>query len=232
MNTERSHDKAMEARSSAASAGPAAAESRPNSTREASLFEASQINIYNKLNQICRDRNNGTATLYHYSGAMCRETVELLFDNGYHVDLIIQNPEIPRKLGAGFQEDRIIKSIGQYQTELKGRGRSRRGKLDIYVSDVPLTIRAASIDENLIAIGWYMYGISPRGNPDFPGDVVHLRGHNCCGALIANDSSEFAIALNFLKHYHEQVLRSESEPIWSSWWPSERLQNRRPRVES
>jgi hypothetical protein len=45
----------------------------------------SQIAHYTKVNTICKNRNNGSATFYHYSGMIVRDTITLLFHNRYHV---------------------------------------------------------------------------------------------------------------------------------------------------
>jgi hypothetical protein len=38
---------------------------------------------------------------------MVRDTVTLLFHNGYHIRLFVQNPKIPAILGCEYQEQAV-----------------------------------------------------------------------------------------------------------------------------
>jgi class 3 adenylate cyclase len=187
------------------------------------MLDSSQNESYRRLadeyrmSEYYKSGNGGKAIFYHYSGVVLRQTALDLFHHGYEIKIFVQDPSVSQGLGCAYQSDRINKSLGQYRTEFRNGGRSGNGKIHIYKSKAPLTVRGALVDDKWAVIGWYVYGVCTEHHPphtDFPEDIRNLIGDDIpLGLFLSDQHPDFGLIRSFFQDYEERIA---VEPDWSS----------------
>jgi hypothetical protein len=123
-----------------------------------------QADFYKEIGKLCKEQGRGKITFYHYSGAAIEELVGSLYRLEYDITIYTQDPDIPRLMGCQRQTDRIRAQLGTYSDNFRNSERLR-----IYQSSVPVTVRAANVDDQHIVLGWYIYELE---------DTLRLWGHD------------------------------------------------------
>lgn len=160
----------------------------------------SQGELYHNAFESCREKQNGKATFYHFSGAMIQDEIGGLLRRGYNIKLFVQQPAKALALGSRFQSQRIE---GAEQDILRHFGKPNvRGRLTIYESACILTVRAAVFDDDLIVLGWYLFeDIDQHPREDRRDDKTEVRNAQDYGILLRRGGDEFIAAREFLKDY-------------------------------
>jgi len=186
-----------------------------------------QRDIYSEVRELTKDRLYGTIRFYHYSAAKLEGLIEFLYERGWTIHLYVQDPEVPRKLGSLHQAARIEQTkttlLDRVLPSEDKRPGSRKGKVFAYKSMVPLTVRAAIIDNTWIALGWYYYEAVP-GRAEFPNDTVDIHGDDVAGVLIDRTHYMFRPAREFLYQYERAT---QAKFYWQ--YPPAPTAARRPR---
>jgi hypothetical protein len=156
------------------------------------------------------------AWLLGRGGSSIMRVCESLFNVGAHVEICLQNPQMP------FLPADVKRDIRAFSTKIAQQwDRFKRGSLRIYTSISVASMRAVKIDADLIAAGWLPYSRSPnpssrartrlpniKANIEYMPYVLIERGHdnfeimemffNHCFSLAREGSPTPAIARGVL----------------------------------
>ena len=73
-------------------------------------------------------------------------------------------------------------------SELKERADRTRGKFALYSSKVPISVRGAKIDDDLLIIGFYVWRNRSPVDSVMPDDSMTLQGHDTLGVYLRKDT--------------------------------------------
>ena len=168
-----------------------------------------QAHFYkNEIEKACKAYGPGTITFYHYSGAAIEELVGSLHKMGYSITIYTQDPNIPRVIGCYRQVNRIIAQRETYSENLRNSER-----LKIYKSPVPLTLRAANINDQHIVLGWYIYELNETLRLWGHSYDDHENAHDLYGLWLDAGDEAFNQAKEFLELYEKLLAPKLVFPI-------------------
>jgi hypothetical protein len=174
-------------------------------------FEFADANdaLYDRLKALYKDKYNGKADFYHYSGTRIHDIIAMLFKQGFTIRLFVENPQTAHNLACDFQRQRIDSMIAQLASELSPAEPDTKGRIEIYQSAAPLTVRAALLDDRRndqhIVLGWYVYQALTTPSKGFPNDKISVWGHDGWGFMMDNLHPQFKSARKFIERYEKRI---------------------------
>ncbi len=171
-----------------------------NSNRNKAYDE--QADMYVDLEKYIDEHGAKEAVFVQHSGRMAVSLLRKLVNKGARVTMYVENPENAVSL---MQKGRIENTL----KELSGELRSANPHLVVYRYDVPTSVRGVSVDNKVLAIGWYTYEHALDIDPHFPDDKVELSGHDVPGLLLYAGTTDYAVFsrmfMNLVKNYEEYI---------------------------
>jgi hypothetical protein len=180
-----------------------------------------QMKLYSDLHAECQARRPRRVTFYHFSGNEILSIVETLFKSGCEIDIYTQSPHLVKSLDCSYQANRIDAAEHDFRTRFHRPVASvGGGVVRLWRSDVPLTIRAVVLDDDVIILGWYVYAKVPGGKRagegpsagKFAGDRVRLSGHDQLGVVLRRSHPQFEEVQDFLRKYQKGIAATE---VWA-----------------
>ncbi len=168
-----------------------------------------QLDLYHEVRSRYEFKTKGSAILFHYSGSMVRDLVQTLFEKGWTIQLYLQAPKSAEWFGSQFQAERIRSMLEELRIDLKHR--KGDGKIDVFISPVPLSMRASIFNEECIIAGWYLFGPAET-RAKYPDDFAEIRGHDVGGFLIDHRHPDYSYVRGFLSRYQDNI---RAEKSWS-----------------
>jgi hypothetical protein len=159
-----------------------------------------QLTLYREAIRLCNDHTIKNITLYHYSSSMVQGDLQHYIDKGCRIRLFIQSPEFAELIGSRYQAKRIRQTM-----ESLPHTYGDNANLQVFQCGVPLSVRGANFDDRFIILGWYSYGTIIRQMPGTERDTCDVRGHDCFGVLLKQETIGFNEALEFLKRYEQRL---------------------------
>lgn len=144
-----------------------------------------------------------TATLVQYSCASAKDLVKALLSRGAKVTVYVQHEDFPGSLGSKEQVKRIRDAFDYLPSELGTAWDA--DKLSVYKYRVPGSISAVNIDDEVLAMSWYLYENidEDNRNPLFEDDPVEVSGHDVAGLIVWKGTPEF----DALKETFDRLVR-------------------------
>lgn len=149
------------------------------------------------------------AVLIQYSGKMAINLLRKLLLKEATVKMYVQNP---LKAISRMQSRRIMRTIKELSGELRG---TKNCQLVVYDYDVPASVRGASIDKQVLAIGWYTYDhdIDAKSTAN----TFRVAGHDVPGMLLFANTIEYeiynAMFVALIDNYENSIRSLGKKPL-------------------
>jgi hypothetical protein len=129
----------------------------------------------------------GAAILIQHCGEGARGLCGELLRKGAKIDLYVQDPA---SCVCQRQRDKLTSVHNDFESYLREDVRVGHGTLNIYRYDEPATIRAACIEGEILAVGWYTYyrALGQAGAIE-----TNLKGHNRPMVILRSDEPAFDV---------------------------------------
>lgn len=160
-------------------------------------FYGRQDEMYHRLLQEIDGCRPKRVTLIQYSGTYATEVIKKALRCGAIVSLYVQHPE---KAINREQADRIKMFLRQLPSQT-----GNSPNCHIFLYEPHASLKAVVIDNELIALGWYVYLNRDRNsNPNYA-DPIDLRGHNKAGVLLKSECRGYAEVKNMVDSQIENL---------------------------
>jgi hypothetical protein len=153
-----------------------------------------QSALYTYLEEYIEERGVSSAELIQYSCRTSRSLLRKLMNKKALITVYMQDPNTCESLGSKHQKNRVTHSITELPAEFGASINSNKISFMTYVA--PASVSAVRIDDNLIAMGWYIYKHVDESNRSILSeseDKVELLGHCIPAVLAAKGSMEFEV---------------------------------------
>lgn len=173
-----------------------------------------QLYMYRDIASYIKEKANYNpkqAILIQYSGASATNLLYTLADKNMHITMYIRNPgRAESELQAKRIRDTIQGLRGFFNI-------THKYVLNVYTYDVPASIRAVKIDEDIIGIGWYTYEHVIKYDTEFLGDECEVSGHDVPGFIFYKGSPEYEavndMINNQIKNYDLHIEKEGKKAI-------------------
>ncbi|HVR37810.1 MAG TPA: hypothetical protein VMU84_01850 [Thermoanaerobaculia bacterium] len=156
---------------------------------------STQERMYRELADMVERDGAKTAVLLQYSCNTGLPLVRALLDSSADVTVYMQNPSTAATIGSSLQHNRIQSHIDALPSELQ----DAIAGFTAFTIPAPVSVAAARIDQDVIAVGWYTYLHVDFSNQRHvaAGDKVKVVAHDVPCVVARRGSAEFEVLNRF-----------------------------------
>lgn len=171
-----------------------------------------QKEAYEELQRYVGSHVVNHATLVQYSCKSAKGVLEALLQKGAQVTVYIQHEDVPESLHAWEQVHLIHNAFVDLPGDLASAWNP--DLLTVYKYRVPSSLSGVNIDDEVLAVSWYLYERPDpeHPNPSFPEDEVEVSGHDVGGILVWKGTPEFDALKTTFDRLAQNLVRA-AEPV-------------------